>query len=201
MNLMTKLLAAGAVALGLSGATAAMAADARTTTNLNIRVGPGVEYGYIDTIPAGALVPVFGCIGDFGWCEVSYAGIRGWVSSDYLMAPGYGYYNAYAPQIGVPVVTFSFGAYHDRWYKGRPWYKHDRWSGRWDNRYKKDARKDWRDDRKDWQKPKKDWKQDHRDAKKDWKKDRREIKQHDVRSFRSTGSNQPQFEPRKEKRR
>jgi uncharacterized protein YraI len=172
MNFSTKLLAAGAMVLGLSGASAAMAADARTTSNLNIRVGPGVQYGYIDTIPAGAVVPVHGCIGDYGWCEVSFAGIRGWVSSDYLMAPGYGYYQTYGARVGVPVITFSFGDYHDRWYKGRPWYRHDRWAGRWDNRHK--DRKEWHRDRRD---AKKDWRNNRRDAKKDWKNDRREVRQ------------------------
>ena len=47
----TKLLAAGA-ALIFSGSIAA-AAPATVSTDLNMRSGPGTEYGVVVTIPAG----------------------------------------------------------------------------------------------------------------------------------------------------
>ena len=51
--------AAGAVVAGLMLPSQAMAQyDAQVATDLNLRVGPGTEYGIIDVIPAGYPVDV-----------------------------------------------------------------------------------------------------------------------------------------------
>jgi uncharacterized protein YraI len=48
---------------------------------VNLRTGPGTNYARIATIPAGAPVDVLRC---GRWCEVIYAGRRGWASASYI---------------------------------------------------------------------------------------------------------------------
>ena len=136
-----KLLAVGALIAGLLLPAQAMAQyEAITDGDLNLRVGPGTEYGIIDVIPYGEVVDVYGCLEDVAWCDVEWYGLRGWVSAYYLVQPGTAYYlpQVYA-RVGVPIIVFSFDTYHDRYYRDRPWYKkrHGRWRGR-----------DWRRDRR-----------------------------------------------------
>jgi uncharacterized protein YraI len=129
---------AGAVVAGLMLSSPAMAQfNAHTRADLNLRVGPGTQYGVIDVIPAGHPVEVYGCLEAYEWCDINWDGLRGWVSARYLVQPGTTVYlPQFAPRIGVPIITFSFGTYHDRYYRDRPWYRerHGRWTGR-----------DWRD--------------------------------------------------------
>jgi uncharacterized protein YraI len=128
------LLAVGAVIAGLLLPTQAMAQyEAVTDADLNLRVGPDTGYGVIDVIPYGEVVDVFGCLDEVAWCDVEWWGLRGWVAARYLVQPGT---SAYLPQvyahIGVPIISFSFSTYHDRYYRDRPWYKKrdGRWRGR-----------------------------------------------------------------------
>ncbi len=99
-------LSAALVALAVSGG---IAAAASTTTDLNIRSGPGPEYQVIGVIPSGAPVDVLGCTGS--WCQVNYAGRMGFASGNYLsgdaraavVVPGaraYGPAQAYGPTYG-----------------------------------------------------------------------------------------------------
>lgn len=76
-----------AAALGvLFGASqAAGAAPGFAKSSVNLRSGPGTSYSRIATIPAGAPVNVLRCR---GWCEVVYAGRRGWASSSYIARGG-----------------------------------------------------------------------------------------------------------------
>jgi uncharacterized protein YraI len=128
------LLAVGAVVAGLLLPAQAMAQfEAFTDANLNLRIGPGTHYGVIDVIPYGDVVDVYGCLQDVAWCDVEWWGLRGWVSARYLVQPGT---SVYLPQvyarIGVPIISFSFSTYHDRYYRDRPWYKKrdGHWRGR-----------------------------------------------------------------------
>ena len=77
-------LKAALVALGVFAAGAAQAANAISTTNLNIRTGPGTRYATLGSIPSGAPVTVRGCASGYGWCQVSYGPTYGWASSRYL---------------------------------------------------------------------------------------------------------------------
>lgn len=79
-----QLVFAAALALGLLEASPAFAAQAYTATDLNMRTGPGTEYGRILTIPANTGVGVLAC--QQGWCRVSAFGQIGWVSANYLAA-------------------------------------------------------------------------------------------------------------------
>ncbi len=105
----TKTIAAGAALLfGISLSSLAHAANAYATGNVNMRTGPGTEYGRIATVPAGAGVTIHGCLRGYSWCDVRFAGRRGWVSSNYLQAV---YQNRrrsllyVGPRIGLPIIS------------------------------------------------------------------------------------------------
>lgn len=149
--LRNKLLAVGAVVAGFMLPAQAMAYEAYTQADLNLRVGPAVDYGVIDVIPYGDPVDVLGCLDGIEWCDVEWYGLRGWVAARYLVQPGT---TVYLPQvytsIGLPIISFSFNTYHDRHYRDRPWYKerHGRWRGR-DYREARRPRGDDRDERQE----------------------------------------------------
>jgi uncharacterized protein YraI len=113
---------------------AAIAQQAFTTRTVNVRAGPDVAYPLVAQVGPGAPMQVMGCLGDWSWCDVAYADLRGWVYGPYLT---YGYQGgvvplySYAPSLGIPIITFSIGPYWDRYYYGRPWYgRRDYWVGR-----------------------------------------------------------------------
>jgi hypothetical protein len=89
----------------------------------------------VDRIPHGSRVNIHGCIRGDAWCDVSWAGDRGWVSSrylEYLYRNHYVYLPDYTNVIDVPIVPFEIGTYWSTYYAGRPWY-HRRayWEGYW----------------------------------------------------------------------
>lgn len=135
----------------------ASADDAMTTANVNMRAGPDLYYPVITTLPRGADVDIHGCLGEWEWCDVSWHGARGWVSSDYL-ATVYRYGQApqrdYRWRSGVPMIRFSFNSYWDNHYRNRSWYRdRARWRtasrDRNRNRDHDRNRSDSRDDRRD----------------------------------------------------
>lgn len=151
MTIKNKLLAVGAICLGLLLPVQAMAAYiAHTRVDLNVRVGPGTAYGVIDVVPAGYPVEVIGCLDGYDWCDIEWEGLRGWVAAIYLVQPGTSVYlPQFAPVVGLPIVAFSFTIYHDRHYRGRPWHRHRHWAGKWRDRReaKRDERRDEKADR------------------------------------------------------
>lgn len=76
------LLIATLMAAVFGTSAAAFAYGAHTTTNLNVRTGPGAGYAKVGTLPAGFRVNVAGC--QPGWCRIHGGGVSGWVSSGYL---------------------------------------------------------------------------------------------------------------------
>lgn len=170
----TLLIAAMLVPGVASAATAAI-----VTTDLNIRTGPGASYQRFGTIPAGYRVTVLGCLTGYNWCDVDWAGTRGWVSGTYLAyREGGNYYDrsiaSVGISIGVPVIGFDAYSYHDRYYRGRSWYR-DRYLDRRDDRHDwRDARRhdnrDWRDGRRD---DRRDWREGRREDNRDWRDGRR----------------------------
>jgi uncharacterized protein YraI len=76
------LLIATMVAAVFGSSAAAFAYSAHTTTNLNVRTGPGASYAKVGTLPVGFRVDVAGC--QPGWCRIHGGGVSGWVSSGYL---------------------------------------------------------------------------------------------------------------------
>jgi len=113
----------GTLLIGAS--TVASAQNAFTARPLNVRAGPDRAYPLVAQLAPGTPVDVTGCLSDWSWCDVTFDGNRGWA-----YAPGLNYVYqgeqvplySYAPGFGIPVVTFSLGAYWDRYYRGRPWF-------------------------------------------------------------------------------
>lgn len=55
-----------------------------TSSNMNLRMGPGVNYGIITTVPKGTLVTIDeDC--NCQWVPVEYAGEIGYISTKYLV--------------------------------------------------------------------------------------------------------------------
>jgi len=122
--------------IGLAAAlpAAAMAAEAYTTTAVNLRAGPDVDYPLVRWVPEGTGVEVHGCLADFRWCDVEVYGDRGWMSASFLVYP---YQNSavpivtYGAVIGLPLIGFTFDSYWHDHYRGRPWYDNrQRWAYR-----------------------------------------------------------------------
>ena len=124
-----KLKMIGAVAgLTLMGIAGAHAAPGFSTANVNMRAGPDTEYPAVDVIPEGESVDIRGCLRDESWCDVIWAGNRGWVFSEYLAFEQRGGGYVSLPDVGpaafaIPFVAFAAAEYWDRHYVSRPWYK------------------------------------------------------------------------------
>lgn len=83
MTMRKTVLATGLATLALLGSAAsAWAASAYTTTNINVRSGPGTSYSAVDVLAAGTRVEIDRCSGS--WCLVYNRGVEGWVSANYL---------------------------------------------------------------------------------------------------------------------
>ncbi len=148
----------GAVALlGAIVAPASAAGTAVATANVNLRAGPSVGYPAVNVVPYGDDVRVFGCLSSRSWCDVSYGGQRGWMSSNYLARVERGRRYVGAPVVDVievPVVSFSVGDYWDRHYRKRSFYRdRARWEDRRDlydgPRHRDGGRRHFREERRD----------------------------------------------------
>ncbi len=73
-----------AALMTVGGIGAAFASDARVTTTLNMRDGPGTWYDVIDVLSRGSRVYIEECNRRGTWCFVSSRYADGWVSSRYL---------------------------------------------------------------------------------------------------------------------
>ncbi len=108
---MFKKTAVSAVVAGLLlGSAASAATDAAAWTDLNLRAGPGAMYEIMGVIPKDGIASVEGCLDASSWCQVTYEGMSGWASGDYLTtmvddAPVAIYPNR--EQIMVGTVTFD----------------------------------------------------------------------------------------------
>ena len=105
MQIKTALLAAGLAVTLTAPATAATLATA--TTPLNIRSGPGPQYGVVGFIPDRGRATINGCIQGSLWCQVSYRGRQGWAYAAYLTARLSGRSLIVAEDLNaVPTVTY-----------------------------------------------------------------------------------------------
>lgn len=179
-----KLLMVAAVLGGLFVPAAANAASfpAVTTADLNIRVGPGVQYERFSTIPAGDNIHVNSCLSGYNWCDVSWAGTRGWVSGNYLAYLGQRYYRRPIPTIatviGLPVVRYDYNDYYGRHYRGhvfRGHRFHDRFPNRAVRHERSEHRRDIRHDRRE---RTQEIRQHRRERTQEIRQDRRERQQH-----------------------
>jgi uncharacterized protein YraI len=182
------LLAAGILVPGAAYA----ATSAIATTDLNMRTGPSTGYEVVDVIPDGGHVTVYGCVGGYSWCDVSWNGYRGWASGNYLAYLGERYYRDPIPNIGVaigvPIIAYHHDDYFDRWYRHRRHeIRHDR------REHRHEVRQERREDRRAVHHERRDVRQERRDL-----RDAR----HDLRDARRHGENlkQERREVHKEKR-
>ena len=176
---------AGALALtGVFALTAGADAASRafTTTDVNLRAGPSTSYPAVDVVGAGDNVRVFGCLSTRSWCDVGYSGIRGWMSSNYLVEDfkRRRYTGArVVEEIDAPIVTFSVGSYWDDHYRGRGFYRERARFSRPD--FRPDRGPDLRDIRRDRREDRRDVREDRRDDRRDARRDRREDRRDDRR--------------------
>ena len=102
------------IAAGVASFLFVTGADAQTsvtTTALNLRTGPATAYPVIATVPPRQAVTVFGCTAGPGWCDIGWAGYRGWLAAAYL-----------GPVAAYPVVVYDPVVYHNAYYAGPPYY-------------------------------------------------------------------------------
>lgn len=121
-----------ALGLSLIAIPVAFAADGYVTGNVNLRAGPDSSYPRVAMLQAGTPVAIEGCIDGWSWCDVATAEERGWVAGNFLQEEYQGQrvlIPEYGLQIGIPIVSFAFGAYWDQHYRSRPWYgNREHWS-------------------------------------------------------------------------
>jgi uncharacterized protein YraI len=112
-------------------ALSAMPAEARpwsgyAIADVNERAGPSTLYPAITVIPAGAPILIYGCLGDYSWCDVSWGPYRGWMAADYLET-NYGSQMVPLPDyigpLGIPLITFEFDSYWGDYYRDEPFYR------------------------------------------------------------------------------
>jgi uncharacterized protein YraI len=92
-------------------ATGASAATSVTSASLNLRTGPATGYPAITVVPARQAVTVYGCTAGPGWCDIGWAGYRGWIAASYL-----------GPIGAYPVLVYDPVVYHNAYYVGQPYY-------------------------------------------------------------------------------
>ena len=121
-----------ALSLSLVAIPAVFAADGYVTGNVNLRAGPDSSYPRVTMLQAGTPVAIEGCVDGWSWCDVATAEERGWVAGNFLQEEYQGQrvlIPEYGLQIGIPIVSFAFGAYWDQHYRSRPWYgNREHWS-------------------------------------------------------------------------
>lgn len=123
------LVASGLLFLGFAVNSASAATQAVATADVNLRAGPSTAYPVVTVVPHGARIVTYGCVADYRWCDVGFAGYRGWLSAGYMQV----IYNGapvivtapIATQAGIVVVGYG-KAYWDTYYVGYPW--HARWA-------------------------------------------------------------------------
>ncbi|GEM_PF-703603 len=99
------------VTLALLVSTNAYASSAIVTSTINLRVGPGTQYGTIGAIPNGVGITVAGCTSGYDWCQVTYGGMTGWAASSYIaIQTGNGYttndnFGSTAAAVGMPLIA------------------------------------------------------------------------------------------------
>ncbi|MGN6464134.1 MAG: SH3 domain-containing protein [Rhizobiaceae bacterium] len=170
----------GVLAAGLLVPGAAFAAtSAIATTDLNMRMGPSTGYQVVDVIPDGGRVTVHGCVRGYNWCDVSWRGLRGWASGNYLAYLGKRYYRDPIPRIGVTIGVPIIGYRHDDYFNR--WYRHRRHEIRHERReHRRDVRHERHEDRRA-----------VRHERRDVKHERQDLRhaRHDLRKARRHGEN------------
>lgn len=69
---------------GIISIPSTYADEVKTTTHLNLRVGPGTNHAVVTSIPINTAIKLQHCIKHTNWCKVSYNSHTGFVSYNYL---------------------------------------------------------------------------------------------------------------------
>lgn len=77
-----------------------------TTDDVNLRTGPGIEHEVISVVPYGTEVASDYAITN-GFTQVEFDGNRGWMSADYLIAPGRTVGQAHAAEMPTEATAIS----------------------------------------------------------------------------------------------
>jgi uncharacterized protein YraI len=124
----------------LCSAGAAAAYPATVTQDLHLRAGPGTSYRVVETMPGGVRVNVRNCLSN-GWCHLSYAGISGYASGNYLAGARRGssavivetlpsryyiYADRYPPYWRAGYFHYWYGGHWRRVQRNRAWWDHHR---------------------------------------------------------------------------
>lgn len=122
---MKKRMLCSLVALVLGAPLMAQAAEGWVVDDITLQAGPDMDFPAIADLEAGTPVSIQGCIDGWRWCDVIVEQERGWVPGSYLEEEFGGRPVVVidsGPRIGIPIVSFSLGAYWDRHYHSRPFY-------------------------------------------------------------------------------
>jgi uncharacterized protein YraI len=114
-------------------ALSAVAEPAVVGARVNVRQGPGTNYGIITTLPAGATVDVAGCSGE--WCNVTWNGRGGYAIARNLGMGGAPVGITSAPVVvspgpvvvGPPVIIGPRRYWGPGFYRRGPYYYRRRW--------------------------------------------------------------------------
>lgn len=106
MLINNRILGAAVIAAALFTPAIASAATAYVSASVNVRSGPGSNYGRLAALPAGATVNAGSCRN--GWCQIYNGSSVGWVSARYVR---FGSYSgpAYAAPSSTTVIVNNDG--------------------------------------------------------------------------------------------
>jgi uncharacterized protein YraI len=136
---MSSKFSAAAVAAGvvmLASVGTALASPAMVTSNVNVRSGPGANYGVVDIVRRGEFVDLVGC--QNAWCYIDKYGSEGWISAAFVdlnsatqrPAVGYGFNiveppppSRHGPSYSRPYEAGreAYGASRGGWERERNW--------------------------------------------------------------------------------
>ncbi|MCB1496106.1 MAG: DUF1236 domain-containing protein [Bauldia sp.] len=92
------------------GGEAALAFVAFSNADLNLRSGPSTHYPIVATTNHKDRLDVSGCLEDVSWCVVSWGGVEGWASAEYIdvdETDGVKTLPLAKNDMGIPVVTYT----------------------------------------------------------------------------------------------
>lgn len=121
--------------LALCAPLFAGAAEGVLVADISLQAGPDTEYPSIEELNAGTPVAIQGCLDGWTWCDViADNGDRGWIPGTFIEET-YGSQRVvvtdYGARIGIPIVSFSIGAYWGSHYHNRPFYaQRQQWESR-----------------------------------------------------------------------
>jgi uncharacterized protein YraI len=129
---LAKFVVCAGMALALS-ADMATASPARVTSKVNLRGGPGTNYGVLTSIPGGSVVDVENCAGE--WCTVHWRGRTGYAIARNLgigSGPVGGPYPPGPAVVGPPPMVVGAPPYVGPGYYGPYWGPgYGYWGPRW----------------------------------------------------------------------